>query len=134
LSYGDKLSTILESFPWKKDRGLFDQAINLLTRRQYENWVIFRFGYELGDLEDVDLIFQGRYPDAILINVKTEEALRIEFEEYSSHFKHHKHDPKECDLIVCAYHDWKERFPKEKCPLPVYLVGSAQTKFFPKEE
>ncbi len=37
----------------------------------------------------------------------------IEFEFRSSHFKLHNHDPKECDIIVCWEHDWKD------CPLEV---------------
>lgn len=128
------MSSVFEKFPWRKDEELFNQATDLLTKRQYENWVIFRFGYELGDVEDIDIIFRGRYPDATLVNVRTEESLNVEFEEYSSHFKDQKHDPAKCDLIICAYHDWKERFPDEKCPLPVYIVGSVPAKFFPKEE
>jgi hypothetical protein len=125
------MTSVVKKFPWKKDKELFEEATELLTKRQYEDWVIFRFGYELGDLDDVDLIFRDKYPDATLVNAKSEEALNVEFEEYSSYFKDHGHDPKKCDLIVCAHHDWKDRFPHERCPLPVYVIGG---KFFPKEE
>ena len=125
------MSSDFDEFPWKKNKKLFGEATELLTRRQYENWVIFRFGIELANVDDVDVVFRGKYPDAILVNAKTEEALNIEFEEYSGDFKKQGHDPKKCDLIVCAYHDWEERFPNEKCPLPVYVVGEVKRKFFP---
>lgn len=92
----------------------------------YENWVIFRFGCELSNIDDVDLIFRGqRYPDAILVRVRNgeiKEALNVEFEERSSDFKIHKHDPEKCDLIVCAEDGWEERWPSQKCPLPVNIV------------
>jgi len=40
----------------------------LLEKRQYESWVIFRFGLDLANIEDIDLVFRGNeYPDAILI-------------------------------------------------------------------
>jgi len=107
-------------------------------KRQYEKWVIFRFGMELRDLEDIDLIFRGpnEFPDAVLVNMKTEEALNVEFEEFSSHFRKHRHDPSRCDLIVCAMHDWRQEFPNEKCSVDVYVVGDGNIvgqKFFPKE-
>lgn len=133
------LCSVFEKFPWIKDEELFDEATELLTKRQYENWVIFRFGIELANVDDIDVVFRGKYPDAILIKRTGEEAfetLNVEFEESSSDFKEHGHDPEKCDLIVCAYHDWKEKFPSEKCPLPVYVVGEkdVREKFFQKEE
>jgi len=125
------MSNFFEKFPWKKDKELFEEATELFTKRQYENWVIFRFGCDLEDADDLDLIFRGRYPDAILIKVREGEiveALNVEFEENSSNFK--GHNPEKCDLIVCARDDWNEKFPNEKCSLPVYVVSS---KFFRKE-
>lgn len=135
-----RLCSIFERLPWKKDKKLFDEAVELLTKRQYENWVIYRFGIELADVENIDLVFRPptEYPDAILIrriNEENIETLNVEFEECSSDFKIHGHDPKKCDLIVCGYHDWKEKFPNEQCPLPVYVVGerNAVEKFFPRK-
>lgn len=127
------MSSVFKKFPWKKDKDLFEEATELFTKRQYENWVIFEFGYKLAtsELSGIDLVFRGRGPDAILINEKTEETLNIEFEEFSSNFKKHAHDPEKFDLIVCRIHDWEEMFPDEKCPLPVYTVDG---KFFPKEK
>jgi len=118
----------------KNRRKKIDEATERFSERQYENWVIFRFGCELGDRGDIDLIFRApnEYPDAQLIKVRNGEILwelDVEFEKYSSNFK--GHDPEGCDLIVCAHHDWKEKFPTEKCPLPVYVIGG---KYFPKEE
>lgn len=58
---------------------------------------------------------QAAYPDAKgrRKTSKGWEDVWIEFEYKSSHFKVHKHDPKECDIIVCWEHDWKD------CPLEV---------------
>jgi len=117
---------------------LFDEATELLTRRQYKAWVIYRFGCEIEKFEDVDLVFRGprEYPDAILLRTVGKEppfdfeVLNIEFEEYSSNFKAHGHDPEKCNMIVCAYHDWEEKYPNEKCPLDVYVVGGA---FYPRK-
>jgi len=78
------LSSVFEKFPWKKDKKLVDEAKELFAKRQYEKWVIFRFGHELGDLDDIDLIFPSQYPDAILVKVRNGEvveALNVEFEE-----------------------------------------------------
>lgn len=41
------------------------------------------------------------------------EDIWIEFEYKSSQFKVHKHDPKDCDIIICWKHDWKD------CPIEV---------------
>jgi hypothetical protein len=35
-------------------------------------------------------------------------AVRIEFEYKSRNFRDHRHDPAECDLIVCWEHNWPE--------------------------
>lgn len=32
--------------------------------------------------------------------------MRIEFEYRSRNFREHRHDPADCDLIVCWEHDW----------------------------
>jgi len=122
----------VSKFPWKKDEKLFFEAMELRgTKNQYENWVIFNFGRDLGKnkkYDNIELIFRPPtgYPDAILVRlgdgVEILEALNIEFEEYSSDFK--GHDPKKCDLIICAYDDWHEKYPNGKCPLPVYVVSN----------
>jgi len=62
---------------------------------------------------------QGKFPDCI---AKRQVApgkwrhLRIEFEYESRNFKLHGHDPKECDVIVCWRHNWKE------CPAEIEVI------------
>jgi hypothetical protein len=41
-----------------------------------------------------------RYPDALLCS-PSNKILRTEFEYVSSNFIAHKHDPAECDLVIC---------------------------------
>lgn len=63
---------------------------------------------------------QAAYPDAKgrRKTRKGWEDVWIEFEYKSSYFKVHKHDPKECDIIVCWEHDWKD------CPLEIIELKS----------
>lgn len=80
-----------------------------------ENGVIFLFSKMHEDLGIFIEAIQPSYPDA-KARRKTHrgwEDVWIEFEYKSSSFKVHGHDPKECDIIVCWEHDWKE------CPLEV---------------
>lgn len=62
---------------------------------------------------------QGRFPDC---EAKREVApgkwqhLRIEFEYESKNFFLHGHDPKQCDMIVCWRHNWRE------CPAEIEVV------------
>jgi len=130
-----KQNEIFRNLPWKKDEGRFNEATDLIgLKRRYENYAIFTLGEKLA-AASIDIAFRSpqTYPDAILVNLETEETLNVEFEEFSSDFK--GHDPTTCDLIVCWIHDWKERYPNEKCPLPVYEVGSGGGKgtFYSKE-
>jgi hypothetical protein len=55
-----------------------------------------------------------QYPDCIAYRKagNDEKRIRIEFEFKSSNFKSHKHDPKDCDCIVCRHHDWPDS-PKQ---------------------
>lgn len=86
----------------------------------------------------IDVAFRSpqTYPDAILVNFETEERMNVEFEEFSSDFKVHGHDPTKCDLIVCWIHDWNKRWTNGKCPLAVYEVGSGegQALFIPSKK
>lgn len=64
----------------------------------------------------VETIRQG-FPDAIVIDYtagKRNRGVRkyVEFEYLSSSFARQKHDPKECDMIVCWEDNWKNR-PKD---------------------
>lgn len=132
-----KISEILERLPWEKDEELFNEAGHLATeKRKYENYAIFGLGDQLGKAGGIELVFRSpnEYPDAILVDLEKETALNVEFEEFSADFK--GHDPARCDMIVCWIHNWKERYPNEKCPLPVYEVSGHEFvgKFYPKEE
>lgn len=51
---------------------------------------------------------RAAFPDCIAYRQvgDREKRVRIEFEFKSSNFKVHRHDPKECDCIVCWHHDW----------------------------
>lgn len=61
---------------------------------------------------------QSAYPDA-LINMNG-EYYRVEFEYYASNFLLHKHDPRNCDLVVCWIDDLKDR----DFPLTVWQLSS----------
>lgn len=53
------------------------------------------------------------FPDCIAYKRtgEKENLVRIEFEYRSSNFKAHRHNPKECDCIVCWHHDWPDAPP-----------------------
>lgn len=58
---------------------------------------------------------QADYPDAIVR--RGDEVYRVEFEFTSSNFKSHKHNPLDCDLVICWTHDDK------RCLLPVLALS-----------
>jgi hypothetical protein len=131
------MSTLIQKFPWKKNEDLYNEADQLATtKRRYENYAIFCLGAFLANAEGVDIVFRSpnEYPDAILVDFETEKTLNVEFEEFSSDFK--GHDPSKCDLIVCWVHDWKQKYPAEKCPVAVLEVSGEEFtgKFYPKGE
>jgi hypothetical protein len=109
-------------------RGLVYAPIN-------ENGVIFLFGKIADDLNMYIEEIKPGYPDCIgrRYNGKGWEKVAIEFEYKSSNFKLHKHDPKDCDIIICWENDWKD------CPLEIielkteiqgienYLVSKPET-------
>ena len=84
-------------------RGLVYAPIN-------ENGVIFLFGKVADDLNMYIEEIKPGYPDCIgrRYNGKGWEKVAIEFEYKSSNFKQHKHDPKDCDIIICWENDWKD--------------------------
>jgi len=80
-----------------------------------ENGVIFLFS-KIHDKLGINIeAIQPSFPDAKGRRKvrKGWEDIWIEFEFKSSHFKMHHHDPKECDVIVCWEHDWRD------CPIEV---------------
>jgi DNA-directed RNA polymerase delta subunit len=85
-----------------------------------ENGVIFLFS-KIHDKLGINIeAVQASFPDAKgrRKTAKGWEDVWIEFEVSSSQFKRHNHDPKECDIIVCWEHDWKD------CPLEVIELRS----------
>lgn len=51
---------------------------------------------------------RSKYPDCIAYKKigEREKKVHIEFEYKASNFKQHKHNPKQCDIIVCWQNDW----------------------------
>ncbi len=90
-------------------RGLRHAPINELG-------VVFLFGMLADHLGFVVESIQTGFPDCGAKLIRPDgsfEGVRIEFEYMSSSFENHRHNPDECDLIVCWEHDWKD------CPLEV---------------
>jgi deoxyadenosine/deoxycytidine kinase len=129
----------LAEFPWKKDEKLYKEAKSIPRKRFYEQWTIYAFGFLMGvtaarlekelkvPLEKFpfDLVFRSEYPDAILVNENTKETLNVEFEEFSSLFHEHGHNPKKCDLIICVEDDWNEE-KLGKRPVDIYEIVSGE--------
>lgn len=80
-----------------------------------ESGIVFLFS-KIHDKLSINIeAIQASFPDA-KGRRKTKKGwvdVWIEFEFKSSYFKAHNHDPKECDIIVCWEHDWKD------CPIEV---------------
>jgi hypothetical protein len=100
------------------DRSIVGDLINfrgLVYSPLNENGVIFLFGKVVEDLNMYIEEIKPGFPDCIgrRFTGKGWERVRIEFEFSSSNFKSHKHDSKDCDVIICWEHDWKE------CPIEV---------------
>jgi len=109
----------LERFqPTERKRSIVGDPINfggLIYGPLNENGVIFLFSKIHEQLGIKIEAIQASFPDAKGRRKisKGWEDVWIEFEFKSSTFKVHKHDPKQCDIIICWEHDWKG------CPLEV---------------
>ncbi|MBA4369375.1 MAG: hypothetical protein C0403_17255 [Desulfobacterium sp.] len=69
---------------------------------------------------------RSAFPDALLRRKNSKgtwNSCRAEFEFKSSSFKYHKHDPKQCDLIICWEHDWQD------CPKEVLCLKNRVEEF-----
>jgi len=91
-----------------------------------EQGVVLLFAMMSDDLGfSVEAIRQA-FPDALVVDYRGNRERgvkkRIEFEFKSSHFSRQKHDSKECDIIVCWDHDWKN------CPIEVIELRSVIQK------
>ena len=104
--------------PTDRKRSIVGDPINfegLIYGPLNENGVIFLFSKIHEQLGIKIEAVQASFPDAKgrRKTSKGWEDIWIEFEYKSSQFKVHKHDPNECDIIVCWEHDWKG------CPIEV---------------
>jgi hypothetical protein len=106
----------------RKDRPVMGAPFNwspLTNAPVNEMGVVFLWAIVAGRLGFQVESMQGRYPDC---EAKREVApgkwqrMRIEIEYESKNFKLHGHDPRECDVIVCWKHNWKE------CPEEIEVV------------
>ena len=93
-------------------RGIVYEPIN-------EQGVILLFAALCHDLGFMIEGIRSSFPDSLLRrkNIKgTWNSCRAEFEFKSSFFRQHKHDPRQCDLIICWEHDWSD------CPVEVLVL------------
>lgn len=100
-------------------RGIVYEPIN-------EQGVILLFAALCHDLGFMIEGIRSSFPDALLRrrNSKgTWNSCRAEFEFKSASFKSHKHNPGQCDMIICWEHDWAD------CPLEVLCLKGIVTKF-----
>lgn len=93
-------------------RGIVYEPIN-------EQGVILLFAALCHELDFMIEGIRSAFPDALLRRKNSKgtwNSCRAEFEFRSSSFKLHKHNPHQCDLIICWDHDWKD------CPLEVVCL------------
>jgi len=67
-------------------------------------------------------VLGDKFPDCIALNDKRKE-IRIEFEKKSSDFEAHRHDPRECDYIVCWVNDSGTLAPVKVIELKELIYG-----------
>lgn len=66
---------------------------------------------------------ESGFPDATVTNNESGESFEVEFEFVSSNFAAHRHDPRECDIIVC----WKNDLGKAIEGFPVICLSEEKT-------
>jgi hypothetical protein len=106
-----------------KERSIVGDLINfrgLVYAPMNEDGVVFLFGRVADDLHMYIEEIKPGFPDCIArrFTGRGWERVTVEFEFASSNFKLHGHDPKECEIIVCWEHDWKD------CPIEVIELKS----------
>lgn len=106
-----------------KERSIVGDLINfrgLVYAPMNEDGVVFLFGRVAEDLHMYIEEIKPGFPDCIArrFTGRGWERVTLEFEFASSNFKTHGHDPKECEIIVCWEHDWKD------CPIEVIELKS----------
>ena len=85
-------------------RGIVYEPVN-------EQGVILLFAALCHDLGFMIEGIRSSFPDALLRrrnNKGTWNSCRAEFEYKSSNFKVHKHNPSQCDIVICWEHDWAD--------------------------
>ncbi|SRR6266481_304880 len=98
----------------KRDRPVMGQPFDLspLTNAPVnELGVVFLFGILAAELGFQVESLQGNFPDCEArreVQPGRWQRQRIEFEYESKNFERHGHDPRQCDVIVCWRHNWKE--------------------------
>jgi len=98
----------------KRDRPVMGRPFDLspLTNAPVnELGVVFLFGILAAELGFQVESLQGNFPDCQArreVQPGRWQRQRIEFEYESKNFERHGHDPKQCDVIVCWRHNWKE--------------------------
>lgn len=100
-------------------RGIVYEPIN-------EQGVILLFAALCHDLGFMIEGIRSSFPDALLRRKNSKGtwiSCRTEFEFKSSLFRQHKHNPKQCDLVICWEHDWKE------CPVEVISLKERIKEF-----
>jgi len=101
-----------------KQKSIVGDLINfrgLVYSPMNENGVIFIFGKVIEDLNMYVEEIKPGFPDCAgrKFTGKGWEKVNIEFEYKSDNFREHKHNTKDCDIIVCWEHNWPE------CPIEV---------------
>jgi hypothetical protein len=100
-------------------RGIVYEPIN-------EQGVILLFAALCHDLDFMIEAIRSSFPDALLRrkNIKGSwNSCKAEFEFKSSNFRLHKHNPDQCDLVICWDHDWPD------CPVEVLCLKDSVRKF-----
>lgn len=75
------------------------------------------------------LKIQSGFPDATFIDAKG-DIKKDEFELFASNFKDHKHDPDECDTVVC----WEDNLDENDSLRSKIKILSLKEKLGSKEE
>jgi len=75
------------------------------------------------------LKIQSGFPDATVVDAKG-DMKKIEFELFASNFKDHKHDPDECDVVVC----WEDNLDENDSLRSKIKILSLKEKLGAKEE
>jgi len=101
-----------------KEKSIVGDLINfrgLVYSPTNENGTIFLFGKVVEDLNMYIEEIKPGFPDCVArrFTGKGWERIFVEFEYTSLNFRDHKHDHRDCDLIVCWEHNWAD------CPIEV---------------